>query len=118
MFPQFVKLTTSWEGHLGGAIAGLLAALIFAGKGPQRPNPLAEEEELLADVAPLPDNVPLPDDAPLPDDVLHAEEKLLDEEKAPASAHPEGQRTEEAGDEPIELLRKNKNVERSGENGR
>lgn len=112
MFPQFVKLTTSWEGHLGGAIAGLLAALIFAGKGPQRPHPLAEEEELLADVAPL------------PDDVLHAEEKcqaeekLLDEEKAPASAHPEGQWTEEAGDEPIELLRKNKNVERSDENGR
>lgn len=71
-----------------------------------------EEEELLAD------------DAPLPDDVLHAEEKcqaeekLLDEEKAPASAHPEGLWTGEAGNEPIELLRKNKNVERSDENGR
>ena len=27
MFPQFAKATTSWEGHLSGAIAGTLCAL-------------------------------------------------------------------------------------------
>lgn len=45
MFPQFAKATTSWEGHLSGAIAGILCAIGFMGQGPQRPDPFAGEEE-------------------------------------------------------------------------
>jgi membrane associated rhomboid family serine protease len=45
MFPQFVKPTTSWEGHLSGAITGVLCAFAFMRHGPQRPNPFADEEE-------------------------------------------------------------------------
>lgn len=45
MFPFFAKETTSWEGHLGGAIAGTLCSIGFMGYGPQRPDPFAEEEE-------------------------------------------------------------------------
>jgi len=45
MFPQFAKATTSWEGHLSGAIAGTLCAIGFMGCGPQRPDPFAGEEE-------------------------------------------------------------------------
>mgnify|MGYP000193559660 FL=1 len=45
MFPQFAKATTSWEGHLSGAIAGTLCAICFMGYGPQRPDPFAGEEE-------------------------------------------------------------------------
>lgn len=56
MLPQFAKTTTSWEGHLSGAIAGTLCAIGFMGKGPQRPDPFAdetEEEEIeTAEVAP------------------------------------------------------------------
>ena len=45
MFPFFAKETTSWEGHLSGAIAGTLCALAFMGYGPQRTDPFADEEE-------------------------------------------------------------------------
>lgn len=45
MFPQFAKETTSWEGHLSGAIAGTLCAIGFMGQGPQRPDPFADEAE-------------------------------------------------------------------------
>ena len=45
MFPQFAKATTSWEGHLSGAIAGTLCAIGFMGYGPQRPDPFAGEED-------------------------------------------------------------------------
>lgn len=45
MFPQFAAQTTSWEGHLSGAIAGLIAALLFRNYGPQRPIPFTDEEE-------------------------------------------------------------------------
>lgn len=45
MFPQFAKATTSWEGHLSGAIAGTLCAVCFMNYGPQRPDPFADEEE-------------------------------------------------------------------------
>lgn len=44
MFPQFAKVTTSWEGHMGGAIAGMLCAVGFIKYGPQRPDPFADEE--------------------------------------------------------------------------
>lgn len=45
MFPAFVKETTSWEGHLGGAISGTAAAILFRNRGPQKPDPFAGEEE-------------------------------------------------------------------------
>lgn len=45
MFPQFAKDTTSWEGHLSGAIAGTLCAIGFMNQGPQRPDPFADEPE-------------------------------------------------------------------------
>ena len=50
MFPFFAKETTSWEGHLSGAIAGTICAIAFMGYGPQRPDPFAnegDEEETL-----------------------------------------------------------------------
>ena len=45
MFPQFAKETTSWEGHLSGAIAGTLCAIGFMKQGPQRPDPFADETD-------------------------------------------------------------------------
>lgn len=45
MFPQFAKASTSWEGHMGGAIAGMLCAIGFMNYGPQRPDPFADEDE-------------------------------------------------------------------------
>lgn len=45
MFPFFAKATTSWEGHLSGAIAGTLCAFVFRKSGPQKPIPFAEEME-------------------------------------------------------------------------
>ena len=46
MFPQFAKPTTSWEGHLSGAIAGLVCAFAYRHQGPQRPEPFADEEQV------------------------------------------------------------------------
>ena len=47
MFPiaEIVDPSVSWEGHLAGAISGLLCALIFVKQGPQKPEPEPEEEE-------------------------------------------------------------------------
>ncbi len=45
MFPQFAKASTSWEGHLSGAIAGTLCAILFRKRGPRPPEPDDEEEE-------------------------------------------------------------------------
>ena len=45
MLPQFAKITTSWEGHLSGAIIGTLCAVAFMKHGPQRPDPFADEED-------------------------------------------------------------------------
>ncbi len=45
MFPQFAKATTSWEGHLSGAIIGTICAIGFMCYGPQRPEPFEDEEE-------------------------------------------------------------------------
>ena len=45
MFPQFVRATTSWEGHLSGAISGMICSVVFLKYGPQRPEPFADEED-------------------------------------------------------------------------
>jgi len=47
MFPiaEIVDPSVSWEGHLAGAISGLLCALIFVKQGPQKPEPEEEEDE-------------------------------------------------------------------------
>ena len=45
MFPFFAKETTSWEGHLSGAIAGTICAIAFMEYGPQRPDPFADEDD-------------------------------------------------------------------------
>lgn len=45
MFPFFAKPTTSWEGHLSGAISGTICAYIFRSYGPQKPDPFEEEGE-------------------------------------------------------------------------
>lgn len=58
MFPFFAKPTTSWEGHLSGAVAGILCAFAFRHQGPQRPEPFADEAEDEAD-----DESSNPDDA-------------------------------------------------------
>jgi membrane associated rhomboid family serine protease len=51
MFPiaELIDPAVSWEGHLSGAVGGLVCALIFREYGPQRPvesEDLEEEEEL------------------------------------------------------------------------
>lgn len=50
MFPiaEIIDPNVSWEGHLGGAISGLAAALVYRHKGPApdpRPSDLEDEEE-------------------------------------------------------------------------
>ncbi|MDR2806174.1 MAG: rhomboid family intramembrane serine protease [Dysgonamonadaceae bacterium] len=47
MFPlaEIVDPTISWEGHLSGAISGLLGAVIFRNYGPQKPLEPEEEDE-------------------------------------------------------------------------
>ena len=43
--PYTVELNISWEGHLSGGFMGLLLAIAFRRKGPQRHNPFENEEE-------------------------------------------------------------------------
>jgi len=47
MFPvaEIVDPSISWEGHLSGAISGLLCALVFRKEGPQKPEEEEEEED-------------------------------------------------------------------------
>ena len=49
MFPiaEVVNPAISWEGHLAGAISGLIVAIVFRKKGPQKPIETEEEEEEL-----------------------------------------------------------------------
>jgi membrane associated rhomboid family serine protease len=46
IFPitEMVDASISWEGHLSGAISGLLLAVIFRKQGPQKPVETWEEE--------------------------------------------------------------------------
>lgn len=43
--PYTLQQNISWEGHLSGGFMGLLLAVAFRHKGPQRRNPFEEEEE-------------------------------------------------------------------------
>ena len=47
IFPvtEWIDATISWEGHLSGAISGLIFALVFRKEGPQKPVHIWEEEE-------------------------------------------------------------------------
>lgn len=45
MFPFFANEGTSWEGHLSGAIAGTIAAILFRKHGPQKPEYPDDDEE-------------------------------------------------------------------------
>ena len=48
IFPvtELVDPSISWEGHLSGAISGLLLAVIFRKQGPQKPEVVWEEDDL------------------------------------------------------------------------
>jgi len=47
IFPitEMVDASISWEGHLSGAISGLIFAIVFRKQGPQKPEVVWEEEE-------------------------------------------------------------------------
>ncbi len=45
MFPFFAKATTSWEGHLSGAVSGTVLAWLFRNYGPQKPVYFTDEDE-------------------------------------------------------------------------
>ena len=47
IFPiaELIDVTISWEGHLSGAISGLIIAIIFRKQGPQRPAKIWYEED-------------------------------------------------------------------------
>lgn len=47
IFPiaELVDVNISWEGHLSGAVSGLIIALIFRKQGPQRPAKIWVEED-------------------------------------------------------------------------
>ena len=46
IFPvtELVDASISWEGHLSGAVSGLMVAFIFMNQGPQQPPPAWEED--------------------------------------------------------------------------
>ncbi|SCD21114.1 Membrane associated serine protease [Proteiniphilum saccharofermentans] len=52
IFPitEMVDTSISWEGHLSGAISGLIFAIVFRKQGPQKPEVVWEEEEDSDDV--------------------------------------------------------------------
>ena len=44
-FTELIRENISWEGHLSGAISGMVCAVIFRNYGPQKPEEEEEEEE-------------------------------------------------------------------------
>lgn len=51
IFPitEYIDVNLSWEAHLSGAVAGLVVAIIFRNRGPQRPKVPWEDEEDMED---------------------------------------------------------------------
>ena len=47
MFPiaEFIDVNISWEGHLSGALSGLIIAVIFRKQGPRRPTDIWVDED-------------------------------------------------------------------------
>lgn len=47
IFPitEYIDVNMSWEGHLSGAVAGLIVALIFKNQGPQKPETFWNDDE-------------------------------------------------------------------------
>lgn len=47
IFPitEYIDVTLSWEGHLSGAFAGLIVAMIFRKQGPQKPETFWNDDE-------------------------------------------------------------------------
>ncbi len=46
MFPfaELIKPDMSWEGHLSGAISGAIVSVLFRKEGPQKPQPIEEDD--------------------------------------------------------------------------
>jgi len=44
-FAQYVDVHLSWEGHLAGAVSGIIVAIVFRNQGPQKQEVVWEEEE-------------------------------------------------------------------------
>jgi membrane associated rhomboid family serine protease len=42
---ELIDASISWEGHLSGAISGLLMAVVYRREGPQKPEVVWEEED-------------------------------------------------------------------------
>lgn len=56
LFPDYVRLmkeNISWEGHLGGAISGMVMAFVLINKGPQKPDEdIAKDDDDIDDQYP------------------------------------------------------------------
>src|SRR5690554_1272602 len=59
IFPltEWVDATISWEGHLSGAISGLVFALVFRKEGPQKPVTVWDDEDTDDDDDEFPDDI-------------------------------------------------------------
>lgn len=49
---EYIDANMSWEGHLSGAISGLITALIFRTQGPQKPEEIWEDYEQEEEIEP------------------------------------------------------------------
>jgi membrane associated rhomboid family serine protease len=44
-FAQYVDVHLSWEGHLAGAVSGIIVAIVFRNQGPQNPEKIWNDED-------------------------------------------------------------------------